>query len=123
MAAGNWMPELVALAGGESVFGAIGAHSPWLEWEALRAADPDVVVVMPCGFGLARTRAELPPLLAQQGFGALRAVREGRVYLADGHRFLNRPGPRLVESLQILCEIVHPDAFAPTFRGDGWESL
>jgi iron complex transport system substrate-binding protein len=123
MAAGNWMPELVTLAGGTSVFGAIGAHSPWLEWPALQAADPDVIVVMPCGFGLARTRAELAPLLGREGFGALRAVRERRVCLADGHRFLNRPGPRLVESLQILCEILHPDAFEPAWLGDGWERL
>jgi iron complex transport system substrate-binding protein len=123
MAAGNWMPELVTLAGGTSLFGAIGAHSPWLEWDALRAADPDVIAVMPCGFGLARTRAELGPLLGQPGFAELRAVRERRVYLADGHRFLNRPGPRLVESLRILCEILHPDAFEPAWRGDGWERL
>ena len=123
MAAGNWMPELVTLAGGTSLFGAIGAHSPWLEWPALAAADPDAIVVMPCGFGLARTRAELAPLLAQPGFSSLRAVREHRVHLADGHRFLNRPGPRLVESLQILCEILHPEAFEPAWRGDGWEPL
>jgi iron complex transport system substrate-binding protein len=123
MAAGNWMPELVTLAGGTSLFGAIGAHSPWLDPAALAAADPDVIVVMPCGFGLDRTRAELAPLLAQPGFTGLRAARECRVFVADGHRFLNRPGPRLVESLQILCEILHPDAFEPAWRGDGWEPL
>jgi iron complex transport system substrate-binding protein len=123
MAAGNWMPELVTLAGGTNLFGAIGQASPWLDWPALAAADPDVIVVMPCGFGLHRTRAELAPLLAQPGFSELRAARERRVFLADGHRFLNRPGPRLVESLQILCEILHPEAFEPAWRGDGWEPL
>jgi len=123
MAAGNWMPELVSLAGGENLFGELGQHSPWLEWQALREADPDVLVVLPCGFDLPRTRKELPPLLAQPGFEGLRAAREGRVFLADGHRFMNRPGPRLVESLQILCEMLHPEAFAPSFRGDAWEPL
>lgn len=123
MAAGNWMPELVTLAGGVNRFGAIGAHSPWLSWPELRDADPDVIVVLPCGFDLPRTRKELGPLLAQPGFDALRAVREGRVYLADGHRFFNRPGPRLVESLRLLCEMLHPGAFAPDGRGDGWDVL
>jgi iron complex transport system substrate-binding protein len=123
MAAGNWLPELVTLAGGENLFGEIGAHSPWLDWETLRDADPDVIVVLPCGFGLARTRAELGPLLEKPGFDGLRAMRAGRVFLADGHRFFNRPGPRLVESLRILCELLQPDAFEPEWRGDGWERL
>jgi iron complex transport system substrate-binding protein len=123
MAAGNWMPELVTLAGGVNLFGEIGQHSPWLAWEALRDADPDVVVVLPCGFDLSRTRKEIGPLRAQPGFASLRAVREGRVFLADGHRFMNRPGPRMVESLEILCEILQPDAFPPRWRGDAWERL
>jgi iron complex transport system substrate-binding protein len=121
MAAGNWMPELVALAGGENVFGETGRHSPWLEWTALRAADPDVIVILPCGFDLARTRSELGPLAAQPGFGELRAVRKGRVYLTDGNQYFNRPGPRLVESLEILAEILHPDEFPARHRGTGWE--
>ena len=92
MAAGNWMPELVALAGGRWLFGEIGRHSPWITWDALRDADPDVLVLLPCGFDLARTRAELGPLRAQPGFGALRAVREGRAFLVDGNQYMNRPG-------------------------------
>ena len=121
MAAGNWMPELVALAGGTNVFGETGRHSPWLEWEALRAADPDVIVVLPCGFDLARTRREMAPLAAQPGFGELRAVRAGRVFLTDGNQYFNRPGPRLVESLEILAEILHPDEFPAKHLGTGWE--
>jgi iron complex transport system substrate-binding protein len=121
MAAGNWMPELIALAGGENLFGETGRHSPWLEWEALRAADPDLIVVLPCGFDLARTRREMAPLVARPGWGELRAVREGRVFLADGNQYFNRPGPRLVESLEILAEILHPSAFAPRYCGTGWE--
>jgi iron complex transport system substrate-binding protein len=123
MAAGNWMPELVTLAGGESIFGATGRHSPWLDWEALRAADPDAIVVLPCGFDLARTRAEMSPLVAQPGFDSLRAVREGRVFLVDGNQYFNRPGPRLVESLALLCEILHPDVFGTAQRGRAWAPL
>jgi iron complex transport system substrate-binding protein len=121
MAAGNWVPELVALAGGTNLFGETGQHSPWLAWQALRAADPDVLVVMPCGFDLALTRREMAPLAAQPGFRELRAVRAGRVYLTDGNQYFNRPGPRLVESLEILAEILHPDEFGAKQLGTGWE--
>ena len=121
MAAGNWMPELVALAGGTNLFGETGQHSSWLEWEALRAADPDVIVVLPCGFDLARTRREMEPLASQPGFCELRAVRAGRVFLTDGNQYFNRPGPRLVESLEILAEILHPDVFSAKHFGTGWE--
>jgi iron complex transport system substrate-binding protein len=123
MAAGNWMPELVALAGGVNLFGEPRKHSPWMTWEALLAADPDVVVVSPCGFDLARTRAEMPALTARPEWRALRAVRAGRVCLADGNAYFHRPGPRLVESLEILAEMLHPDAFGFGHAGGGWEAL
>ncbi len=121
MGAGNWVPELVSLAGGASLFGEAGAHSPWIEWEALGEADPDVIVALPCGFDLPRTRRELVPLTARPEWKALRAVREGRVFLTDGNAFFNRPGPRLVESLEILAEILHPERFAFGHQGRGWE--
>ena len=107
MSAGNWMPELVERAGGENLFGVSGGHSGILAWEALRSADPDVIVVSPCGFDLARTREDMPVLAALPGWSDLRAVRGGRVALADGNAYFNRPGPRLVESLAILAEIFH----------------
>jgi iron complex transport system substrate-binding protein len=123
MAAGNWVPELVTLAGGRNLLGESGAHSPWLDAGSLSAADPDVIVVLPCGFDLARTRAELPALSDSAQWKELRAVREGRVYLTDGNQYFNRPGPRLIESLQILAEILHPELFPPSQRGRGWEPL
>jgi iron complex transport system substrate-binding protein len=123
MGAGNWVPELVALAGGANSLGRPGEHSPWITFDQLAAADPDVIAVLPCGFDLARTRAELGPLLAQSGWGALRAVREERVFLLEGNQYFNRPGPRLVESLEILAEILHPAAFDFGHRGTGWERL
>ena len=77
MAGGNWMPELVEMAGGENLFGKAGEHSPWLEIDALRESDPDVVVAAPCGFDLERTRKEMPPLTARPEWKALSAVQEG----------------------------------------------
>ena len=119
MAAGNWMPELVDMAGGTMLFGEAGKHSPWMTFEAMAAADPDVIFVSPCGFDVPRTRAEMPALAGTPGWDQLRAVREGRVVLADGNQFFNRPGPRLVDSLQILAEVLHPEGFK--FGGKGWE--
>jgi len=123
MAAGNWTPELVALAGGVSLFGVAGRHSPGLAWDDLRRGDPDVIVVMPCGFDLERTRREIPALIRRPGWSRLKAARAGRVCLADGSAYFNRPGPRLVESLEILAEIVHPGLVRFGHEGGAWERL
>jgi iron complex transport system substrate-binding protein len=121
MAAGNWMPELVERAGGVNLFGAAGKHSPWMSWEELRRADPDVILVVPCGFDIDRTRREMPALTAKPEWPGLRAVRAGRVFLGDGNQYFNRPGPRLVESFEILAELLHPDAFHFGHEGTGWQ--
>lgn len=120
MSGGNWMPELIEMAGGENLFGEAGKHSPWMTWEELRAADPDIVLLVPCGFDIARTRDELPVLEAKAGWRGLRAVRHGDVVIGDGNRYFNRPGPRLVESLEILAELFHPGEFSYRHEGDGW---
>lgn len=112
MAAGNWVPELICAAGGEPLFAAPGQHSPWLEFDALVAADPEVIVFMPCGYHVPQTVADLPALTDRPGWGRMSAVREGRVYAADGQHYFNRPGPRLVDSAEILAEIL-ADAAAP----------
>jgi iron complex transport system substrate-binding protein len=121
MAAGNWMPELVEMAGGVSVFGTAGKHAPWLTWEQLCAKDPDVLILLPCGFDIARTRRDLPVLTSKAEWPQLRAVRSGRVFLTDGNQYFNRPGPRVVESLEILAELLHPDVFAFGHQGMGWQ--
>ena len=121
MAAGNWVPTLVEMAGGRNLFGDAGGHAPWIEWEALEAADPDVILVLPCGFDMARSMAEMPALTAQPGWTGLSAVRNGRVFVTDGNQYFNRPGPRLAESLEILAEILHPDSFDFGWRGKGWQ--
>ena len=120
MAAGNWVPELVRIAGGEPLFAAAGQHSPWLEWEALVAADPDVIIMMPCGYQIPQTLADLGPLVGRSGWGDLGAVRRGRVFVADGHHFFNRPGPRLVDSARIVAAVLRDDAPA---EGLGWQRL
>ena len=111
MAAGNWMPELISMAGGNNRFGTAGEHSPWMTWDELVAADPEVIIVSPCGFDIARTEREMPILTRHPRWQTLKAVTNRRVYLADGNQFFNRPGPRLLESLQILAEIIHPEQF------------
>jgi iron complex transport system substrate-binding protein len=123
MAAGNWMPELVEMAGGVNLFGEAGKHSPWMTIEDLADRDPDWILVIPCGFDLERTRADMPALAARPEWMRLRAVRERRVVLGDGNQYFNRPGPRLVESLEILAEILHPEAFDFGHRGGGWQTV
>jgi iron complex transport system substrate-binding protein len=123
MSGGNWMPELVKLAGGENLFGVAGEHSPWLDWDALVRADPDVLVVMPCGFSLEKVRHEAQGLTARPGWANLKAVREGRVALADGNQFFNRPGPRLVDSLELLAEMLHRRHFTFGHAPPGWEPM
>ncbi len=120
MAAGNWTPELIRIAGGKPLFGRDGEHSPWLDFEQLAAADPDTIVVMPCGFALSRTLEDTRQLAAKPGWGSLRAVRRGAVFAADGNQFFNRPGPRVAESAEILAEILHPEHFRFGHHGSAW---
>ncbi len=123
MAAGNWMPELVEMAGGVSVVGRAGEHAPWLEWEDLVALDPDVIIAFPCGFDIQRTRREIGPLTTKPEWLNLRAVAARRVYLADGNQFFNRPGPRVAEALEIMAEMLHPGVFEFGHQGTGWQPL
>lgn len=120
MSCGNWVPELVEIAGGENLFGEAGKHSPWMMFEDLVARDPDIIIVMPCGFDIPRTQIEMPPLSTDPRWHDLRAVRTGQVYLADGNQYFNRPGPRLVESAEILVEVFHPTTFDFGHQGSGW---
>ncbi len=123
MSAGNWMPELVEMAGGRNLFGKAGEHSPWLTWDALIAADPEVIVILPCGYDMATTERELPALTGHPDWAALRAVQTGRVYITDGNQYFNRPGPRLAESVEILAEILHPAHFRYGHEGSGWRRV
>ena len=123
MAAGNWVPELVDRARGINLFGTAGKHSPWMEWKELQAADPEVIVLMPCGFDLERSAAEADVLVQHPDWPKLRAVQTGEVYVTDGSQYFNRPGPRLIDSIEILAEILHPTRFAGDHQGEGWRRL
>lgn len=123
MAAGNWVPELVDLAGGRPCFGTVGQHSPWMSWDDLAAADPDAIVLMPCGFDLDRTAQDAAQLAQNPRWADLKAVQTGRVYAVDGNAYFNRPGPRLVDSLEILAEILHPDRCTFGYRDLGWRAI
>jgi iron complex transport system substrate-binding protein len=123
MASGNWVPELVRAAGGEPVFGKAGAHSPTIGWDEVRRADPDCIVALPCGFDVERTLREREAVTGREGWGRLRAVRTGRVFAADGNAYFNRPGPRLVDSAELLAEMLHPAEFPPAREGRSWKRL
>jgi iron complex transport system substrate-binding protein len=112
MIGGTWMPELVELAGGRALVTEPGQHAPTLAREELAALDPDLVLIKPCGFDLERTSSELELLEQNLPWESWRAVREGRVFAADGNAFFNRPGPRLVESLEILALCLDGETFA-----------
>jgi len=123
MSAGNWMPELIEMGGGINLFGVVGEQSPWMTWEQLLEANPDVILVMPCGFNLARSKAEMSSLSQKPEWSQLNAVQNQQVYLTDGNQYFNRPGPRLVESLEIIAEILHPAHFDFHHQQSGWEQL
>lgn len=112
MVGGTWMPELVEIAGGRALVTEPGQHAPTLTKDALAELDPDVVLFKPCGFELERTAEEADLIREVVPWESWRAVREDRVFVADGNAFFNRPGPRLVESAEILAACVHPGAFA-----------
>lgn len=120
MAAGNWVPELIEFACGENLFGEAGKHSPWMSMDDLVKADPDVVLVTPCGFDIKRTMQEMHLLLENPQFNSLSCMRNKRVYVADGNQYFNRPGPRIVESMQMLAEMLYPDQFSSGLKGTGF---
>ncbi len=120
MAAGNWMPELVELAGATNLFGQAGKHSPWMTWGELIEKEPDVILVTPCGFDNKRTLEEMHLIEQQPHYSALKAVRNKRVYVADGNQYFNRPGPRLIDSLEIMAEILYPQLFNFGHEGTAW---
>ena len=123
MAAGNWVPELVHLAGGINLLGEAGKHSPWMEWTALESANPDIILIIPCGFEIDRSRAELSALTALPGWQALNAVQRRQTFIADGNQYFNRPGPRIVDSAEILAELLHPLIFSFEYPQSSWQKL
>ncbi|HEX8020711.1 cobalamin-binding protein [Mucilaginibacter sp.] len=120
MISGNWVPGLVSIAGGTPVLAQEGKHSPYIEWDDILQQDPEIIVVMPCGFSIERTMREINLLLDRPGFASLKAVKNDRFYIADGNQYFNRPGPRIVDSIEILAEIIRPKQFIFGYEGEGW---
>jgi iron complex transport system substrate-binding protein len=123
MTAANWIPELVNLVGGQTLFSSAGQPSANLSWETLLTSNPDVIIFMPCGWDLQRTRQEAQLLTQRSEWQKLHATQSGRVYITDGNAYFNRPGPRLVDSLEILAEMLHPEIFDYGYKGTAWEAL
>jgi len=124
MTAANWVPELVELAGGQTLLSIDGQQSTGISWETLVKNDPDIIIFMPCGLDLQRTQKEAESLSRQHSeWKKLHAVNAGRVFITDGNAYFNRPGPRLVDSLEILAEILHPEIFEYGYQDIGWKSL
>ena len=107
--AGHWVPEMVTLAGGFDPLGRKGEPSFKIEWQNVIDAKPDVVLLMPCGFDMRRTVKESAPLRSREGWNELPAVKTGNVYALNGNAYFSRPGPRLVNGLEILARIIHPE--------------
>jgi iron complex transport system substrate-binding protein len=106
---GHWNPELVRLAGGVEGLGREGERSRTLAWDEVITWQPEVVVIACCGFSAERTMQELPLLEAVPGWSDLPAARSERIYVVDGSQYFSRPGPRLVDSLELLAHAIHPD--------------
>ncbi len=119
-AMGNWGPELVEAANGRLLLGRRGEHSQAIAWERVREADAEVLVIAPCGYDLARAEAELPLLRSREGWSELRAVRGGRVAVADGNRYFNRSGMTVVRTAEILAEMLHGVVTGEPTEGVDW---
>lgn len=120
MLGGNWLPELVRMAGAVPAGETDPEHPNWIGWDDLNAADADVIIAMPCGYRLPRVREELRYIARRPEWQTLKAVREGQVYMANGSDYFNRPGPRLLDSLEIIAEILVPLEFPGQHKGTGW---
>ncbi len=117
---GHWNPEIIQLAGGLDPIARAGDRSRRLSWDDIRAADPDIILLAPCGMTLARSEIELPTLRANPAWTSLRAVGLGNVALVDGNAFFARPGPRLETSLRIAAAIIHPEICGDLAPAEGW---
>lgn len=107
-AAGHWVPEMIALAGGEEVIGRTGEKSFRTTWETIIAAQPEVILLTPCGYSQEETERQWAELLRPPGFDSIPAAQSGRIYALDANSYCSRPGPRLVEGVEQLARLLHP---------------
>jgi iron complex transport system substrate-binding protein len=115
MTAGNWVPDMIAMAGGEALLCRAGANSHWVTADDILQSNPQKIILVPCGFGIEKTKAEFAAMLKSSPWNLLEAMTEKECYVVDGNQYFNRPGPRLVTSFEILAEILNsklPKRFA-----------
>ena len=121
MAAGNWIPDMVKIAGGNELFGINNKNSHWIDFKSVRDFNPEVIIFMPCGYNLLQTHRDVASLFENNvKWKNLSAYKNKKLYLVDGNQYFNRPGPRIVDSLEILAEIFNPDVFNYGYKGSGW---
>ena len=121
MAAGNWIPEMVKISGGEDIFGKKGKDSHWIKFDEIKKKDPDIIIFLPCGYDINKTNNEVKKLFDKEAkWKNLKAYNNNKIFIVDGNQFFNRPGPRIIESLEIFAEIIHPDIFNFNHKIEGW---
>lgn len=120
MIAGNWTPEIVEIAGGTPVLTLAGKHSSYINFEDIVKANPDILVIMPCGFSIQRTLQEINLLIDLPGWSDLKAVQNQKIFVVDGNQYFNRSGPRITDSIEIMAEIINPKQFVFGYEGNGW---
>jgi len=116
---GHWNPELIRLAGGLPILSPEGEYSNRIPWEDLRAADPEVLIIASCGHKVERTKKDLPILEALPDWRRLNAVRNGRVFISDGSGYFSRPGPRIIDTLEMVASMIHPEVCREASLGRG----
>ena len=120
MFAGNWVPEIVEIVGGKDLFGLKGEHSSWSEYQDLFDKNPDKIIFMPCGYDIEKTKIEIKKMYEFKKWKNLKAMKSDNVFIADGSQYFNRPGPRLLDSIRIMDEIVN-DKGDYKYFGNGWQ--
>ena len=121
MVAGNWIPEMVEIAGGNDILGRSGNNSHWIKFNEIKDHDPEIIIFLPCGFDIKKTKKELNSYLKKDStWSLLKAFKNNKLFIADGNQFFNRPGPRLIESIEIFAEITHPSVFNFKHKKTGW---
>ena len=123
MFAGNWVPEMVKIAGGRDLFGRIGMHSDWSTYDMLFKNDPEKIILMPCGFNINKTLEEMGTLTNMLNWKHLKAVKTENVFITDGNEYFNRPGPRILDSIKILIEIVSSQKKVFGYKEKGWKKF
>ena len=124
MAAGNWIPEMVEISGATDIFGKSGKDSHWIKFDEIKKYDPDIVVFLPCGFDISKTKEEVDYLIKNdEKWQNLKAFKNRNFFVVDGNQYFNRPGPRLVESVEIFAEIFHPKLFNFNHKKKAWINI